>query len=216
MTIKGSITIANGVAGFSPSTFARPMPMSRIKTVAEIGQGLIDTAITLNLKARPNLPPMEISYAGAPERADPQRGAVPNSPHSSAWPSWSKASRNSNACRRSSSGWRVEEERMRKEDEAKLQAYYAQRDEIRLRQRELKVHAEMRCRRPRSSACELGASARRQCRNQQAGNEAQQPRTARAPAHGQAGARDRRAADRQNSRSKPPEAEVLITEPPSQ
>jgi hypothetical protein len=38
----------------------------------------------------------------------------------------------------------AEEEKARKEDEARLQAYYAQRDELRLRLRELKVHERVR------------------------------------------------------------------------
>jgi hypothetical protein len=38
----------------------------------------------------------------------------------------------------------AEEEKLRQADEERLQAYYAQRDELQLRRRELKVHAEMR------------------------------------------------------------------------
>ncbi len=141
--ISGSIEIANGVAQFQPFDIKTPDADATVKTVAEIGQGLIDTAVTLRLKARPNLPPVEISYVGEPD-------ALTRNESSSELAAqlgltlMEQGVKELERLQKEQQRLALEEERMRQEDEAKLQAYYAQRDEIRLRQRELKIHAEMR------------------------------------------------------------------------
>ncbi len=141
--IKGSITVANGVADFAPFTIATPVADAVVKTVAEPAAGLIDMSVTLSLKARAGLPPMEISYSGPPaalarneDKAELMSGL--------GYGIMQKDVAELERMQREQLRLAAEEETLRKADEEKLQAYYAQRDEVQLRRRELKVHAEMR------------------------------------------------------------------------
>lgn len=141
--IAGSITVENGVAAFLPFRIASKDADAVVTTVAEVAEGKIDTSIILSLKAKQGLPAMEIAYAGAPSAL---------------------ARSEDNAALTAALGFEIlqqgvdelerlqqeqlrmaaEEEKARQEDEARLQAYYAQRDELRLRQREMKVHERIR------------------------------------------------------------------------
>jgi hypothetical protein len=114
-------------------------------------------------KAKQGLPAMEIAYAGAP---------------------LALARSEDNAALTAALGFEIlqqgvdelerlqqeqlrmaaEEEKARQEDEARLQAYYAQRDELRLRQREMKVHERIR---QRSESPDRGDPAQRRiCRDE--------------------------------------------------
>jgi hypothetical protein len=141
--IAGSITVENGVAAFLPFRIASKDADAVVTTVAEVAEGKIDTSIILSLKAKQGLPAMEIAYAGAPSAL---------------------ARSEDNAALTAALGFEIlqqgvdelerlqqeqlrmaaEEDKARQEDEARLQAYYAQRDELRLRQREMKVHERIR------------------------------------------------------------------------
>jgi len=141
--VSGSITIDNGVAAFLPFQIKTKDADATAKTVAELAEGKIDTSIFLDLKAKEGLPSMEIAYAGAP-------AALTRSEDNAALTAalsfqiLQKGVDELERLQREQQRLAAEEERQRKEDEARLQAYYAQRDELRLRQRELKVHERVR------------------------------------------------------------------------
>jgi hypothetical protein len=137
------ITIDNGVAALLPFKVSTPEADATIKTVAELAAGAIDIGIELSLKVKDGLPAMEISYAGPPSalaRNEDKSELASKLGFAIMRQGVAELERLQQEQLRLA----AEEEKLRKEDEAKLQAYYAQRDEILLRRRELKVHAEMR------------------------------------------------------------------------
>lgn len=141
--VAGSITMVNGVAALAPVKRATADADADVRTVAELGQGSLDVAITLAIRDGVERPPMEISFAGPPlelVRADDK---------TELFGQLGVAMMNAGVAelerlRQEQERLAAEEEKARKEDEAKLQDYYAQRDELRLRQRQLKVHAALR------------------------------------------------------------------------
>ncbi|MGH6855781.1 MAG: hypothetical protein ACREDN_10220, partial [Aestuariivirga sp.] len=140
---RGSITLANGVAAFLPFTRATEDAVATVKTVAEPADGLVDISVMLALKARAGLPAMEISYSGPPTalaRAEDKAELVSRLGYGILQKDVAELERMQQEQLRLA----AEEEKLRQDDEAKLQAYYAQREEVQLRRRELKVHAEMR------------------------------------------------------------------------
>ncbi len=141
--VKGAITIANGVANFLPISIATDDADAVIKTFAEPAAGLIDISATLSLKARTGLPPMEISYAGPPKELarNEDKGELSSK---LGYGIMQKDVAELERMQKEQLRLAAEEEKLRQADEEKLQAYYAQRDELQLRRRELKVHAEMR------------------------------------------------------------------------
>ncbi|MBC8036503.1 MAG: AsmA family protein [Rhizobiales bacterium] len=141
--VKGSITVANGVADFLPFTIATPAADAVVKAIAEPAAGLIDMSVKLSLKARAGLPAMEISYAGPPTalaRGEDKAELMSKLGYGMMQKDVAELERMQQEQLRLA----AEEEKLREADEEKLQAYYAQRDEVQLRRRELKVHAEMR------------------------------------------------------------------------
>ncbi len=141
--IRGSITILNGVAAFLPFTISTPDADAVVRTSAELASGFIDTAVSLSLKFREGLPAMEVSYVGPPTalaRNEDKAELVSTLGYGIMQQGVAELERLQKEQQRLA----VEEEKLRLADEEKLQAYYAQRDEVLLRRRELKVHAEMR------------------------------------------------------------------------
>jgi hypothetical protein len=126
---SGPVSVASGVASFAPLRHQGEEADAEVKAVAELALGEIDIETSLRFTFRPDLPPMSVSYAGPPMAL----------------------ARGENVSELATSlGVTIMqqrlaelEEKQRREDEARLQAYYAQRDELLLRRRELKVHAEM-------------------------------------------------------------------------
>ena len=139
----GYINIDGGVVTFQPITVQTPDADVEIKVIGELALGAIDAAIGLKLKARPGLPPMSIAYAGPP------LALARNEDNSEIATSLGVALMQQGVdelerLQKEQQRLAAEEEKQRIEDEAKLQAYYAQRDEVLQRKREIKVHGEMR------------------------------------------------------------------------
>jgi hypothetical protein len=113
-----------------------------VKTVGELALGQIDIDVGLKLKLRDGLPPMSVSYAGPPGML---ARSEDNSELSTALGVTIMQQGIDELERLQQEQVRLAamEDQQRLEDEARLQAYYAQRDELLLRRRELKVHAEM-------------------------------------------------------------------------
>jgi hypothetical protein len=140
--VSGAITMAEGQVSFAPVTRQDANADIAVKTVAELALGQIDIDIGLSFKLRPDLPPMSVSYAGPPGML--VRGED-NSELSTALGVAIMQQGIDELERLQQEQIRLAavEEKQRLEDEARLQAHYAQRDELLLRRRELKVHAEM-------------------------------------------------------------------------
>jgi hypothetical protein len=140
--VSGAITVAEGQARFAPITRQDAAFDIDIKTIAELALGQIDIDIGLRLKLRDDLPPMSVSYAGP---ASLLARSEDNSELATALGVTIMQQGLDELERLQQEQIRLaaEEEKLRIEDEARLQAFYAQRDEVLLRRRELKVHAEM-------------------------------------------------------------------------
>ncbi len=141
--VAGSITVTNGEAAFLPFSLKTEAADVQIKTVAELALGEIDADVTVALKARDDLPVMSVSYAGPPSalaRSEDNTELSTKLGVTIMQQGIDELERLQQEQKRLAE----EEEKQRIADEARLQAYYAQRDELLLRKRELKVHAEVR------------------------------------------------------------------------
>lgn len=140
--VKGTITITNGEVALLPFGARTPDADVTVKTIAELATGEMDTDIALSLKARDGLPGMSVSYAGPPSalvRSEDNNELATKLGVTLMTEGIDQLEKLQQEQKRLAE----EEEKQRIEDEARLQAYYAQRDELLLRKREVKVHAEM-------------------------------------------------------------------------
>ena len=141
--VFGSVAIANGIAGFSPFGTTSPDARVVVKPIAELADGKIDIGVVLNLQALPDLPPMEISYVGAPL----QLVAGEDSTALASYLGIKVLAKGVDELEKAQAEQQrlaVEEENLRKEDQVRLTAFYAQKAELRLRLRELKVQSAQR------------------------------------------------------------------------
>lgn len=140
--VSGTISLAGGEMTFAPIQHVDADAGVYVRTVADLAQGEIDMDVGLSLKARPNLPAMSVAYAGPPM-------ALVRSENTSEIATslgvtiMQQGINELERLQQEQARLAQEEEKQRAEDEARLQAYYAQRDELLLRRRELKVQAEM-------------------------------------------------------------------------
>ena len=142
-TVYGSFKIANGAAVFTPFGPTTPDARVVVKPVAELAEGKIDIGVDLFLKAMPELPPMEISYTGTPLQlvAGEDRTAL------TSYLSFKVLEKGVDELEKAQAEQQriaIEEEALRKEDQERLTAYYAQKAELRLRLRELKIQSAQR------------------------------------------------------------------------
>ena len=141
--VSGSINIVDGVATFSPFAVNGVDANVLMKPVVQLADGQVDLGVMLSLKALPNLPPMEVSYTGAPSQLVAHEDATALT---------------------SFLGFKVleqgvvdleklqveqqrlarEDEEMHRQDAEKLASFYAQKAELRLRLREMRVQADQR------------------------------------------------------------------------
>jgi uncharacterized protein involved in outer membrane biogenesis len=141
--VQGSVTIANGVSTFTPFGATGPDAQVLVKPIVELAERKIDIGVVLSLKALPELPPMEISYSGAPSQLVPgeDRAAL------TSYLGFKVLERSVDKLEKvqaEQERMAIEEEKLRRSDEERLTAFYAQRAELRLRLRELKVHSAQR------------------------------------------------------------------------
>ena len=140
--ISGDITVSGGEAVFAPVTHQDGDADIEVKTVAELASGQIDIEAGLQLKARDGLPRMSVSYAGPPMALVRSEDSTELST-SLGVTIMQQGIDELERLQEEQRQLAKQEEQQRAEDEARLQAYYAQRDELLLRKRELKVQAEM-------------------------------------------------------------------------
>ncbi len=141
--VEGTIAIENGAMVFSPVAIAAPEADATVSFSVEPAVGAVDAKVKLKLKQQADWPEVTIIYAG------PAKALARNEDKTELATLLGNAIMSRGVeelVRLQAEEKRLadEQEKIRAEDEAKLVAYYAQRDELRLRARELKVHAEMR------------------------------------------------------------------------
>jgi uncharacterized protein involved in outer membrane biogenesis len=140
--VSGRLEVSEGQMNFDPVTHEDDAAATEVKAVAELALGQIDLDVSLRLKARDGLPPMSVSYSGPPmalARAENNSELATGLGVTIMREGIDELERLQQEQARLA---KLEEEQ-RLADEERLQAYYAQRDELILRRRELKVHAEM-------------------------------------------------------------------------
>lgn len=140
--VSGGINVAEGEVRFDPILRQDALADIEVKTLAELALGEIDIDIGLRLKQREGLPPMSVSYAGP---VDMLARGENKSELSTALGVTIMQQGIDELERLQQEQLRLAaiEEKQRLEDEARLQAHYAQRDELLVRRRELRVHGEM-------------------------------------------------------------------------
>jgi uncharacterized protein involved in outer membrane biogenesis len=141
--VSESINIVNGVATFTPFGTSNSDAEVRVKTNAELADGKIDIGVVLSLKVLPELPPMEISYTGSPMRLVPAEDRTALASYLG-FKVLEKGVDELEKVQKEQERLALEEEVLRKEDEERLTAFYAQKAELRLRLRELKVQSAQR------------------------------------------------------------------------
>lgn len=141
--IQGAISVANGEVSLAPFKLSTADAEVEVRTVAELALGEIDADIAIALKSRPGLPPMNISYAGPPAQLTRNEDSTELSTNLGVT-FMQQGIDELERLQQEQKRLAELEEKQRIDDEARLAAYYAQRDELLLRKRELKVHAEMR------------------------------------------------------------------------
>jgi hypothetical protein len=114
-----------------------------LKPVIELATGTVELGISLKLKALPDLPKMEISYSGPPSQLVMAEDASALSSFLG-FKVLAQGVGDLEKLQAEQQRLAVEEEKMHKEDQEKLAAFYAQKVELRLRLRELRVQADQR------------------------------------------------------------------------
>ena len=140
--VSGAITISEGQLNLAPLSHNSDSAEAQLKTVAELAAGQIDIDLGLRFKMQPGLPPMSVAFVGAPSQL---ARSEDNTELATALGVTIMQQGIDELERLQQEQARLAEleEKQRIEDEARLQAYYAQRDELLLRRRELKVQGEM-------------------------------------------------------------------------
>lgn len=142
-TVSGTIVASNGEVAFLPFVITTPEAKATVKVFAELGTGEIDATAALSFTAREDLPGMSVTYAGPPSalaRSEDNAELSTKLGITLMQQGVDELER----LQKEQERLAAEEEKQRLIDQARLEAYYAQRDELILRKRELKVHAEMR------------------------------------------------------------------------
>ena len=138
--VLGTLFIDHGVVTVAPFGKSTADADVQIKPVAELMDGQFDMGVTLSFKAMPNLPPMEIAYSGPPLQLVAQEDTVALTSFLG-FKALEQGVVDLEKAQAEQQRLAVEEEKMRIEDQARLDAFYAQKAELRLRLRELRVHA---------------------------------------------------------------------------
>jgi len=141
--VAGTITATGGRVALLPISFKSSDADIQIKPTADLAAGLLDLNVLVQLKAITDLPAMQINYLGSPVEL---ARAVDTTELESFLGLKVLREGMSELERLQQEQIKAleEEERFRREDEARYQAYLAQRRELQMRQREIEVHRKMR------------------------------------------------------------------------
>ncbi len=139
----GSVSIQQGIATLTPFGIETPDASVTLSPVIDLPSGRLRIPIALDLKALAGLPRMAIVYAGPPQNLTRRVEAS----ELSAFLGFKILQQGVDELEKvqaEQARLAREEEEMRRADQQKLDQYYAQRTELRLRQRELRIFAAQR------------------------------------------------------------------------
>ena len=139
----GAITIEDGGVTIQPARATTADGDVDVKVSADLGSGLVNIIADMKLKAQANQLALSVSFLGPPDalvRSDDTSEVMSRIGYEIMQRDVAELERLQQEQERMA----AEEDKLRIEDEARLAAYYAQRDELILRRRELKLHGEMR------------------------------------------------------------------------
>ncbi len=142
-SISGSVNIVDGVAKLSPFATKSADADVLIRSSVELASRQVDLKVLLQLKGLPDLPGMEITYAGDPSQLVVNEDATALNSFLG-FKVLEKGVVDLEKLQAEQQRLALEEEKLRKEDEEKLAAFYAQKAELRLRMRELRIQAAQR------------------------------------------------------------------------
>jgi hypothetical protein len=152
----GSFSVSKGMLTSTPTRVSGIGTLSEMTATADLGALRVDLATAVTLTGRPELPPVTITYsgeAGAMERRSSSAALASKLGHEFLARDLAELER----LKTEQEKLAVAEEEQRLQDVAKFEAYQAQRAEIRMRQRELKVHAASRAARKAVAEAEFAA-----------------------------------------------------------
>jgi hypothetical protein len=141
--IFGAISIAGGSAAIAPFGTSTEDADIMVTPVVDLAEGNVDIGLHLMLKAMAELPAMDITYAGPPL----ELASLENNSALSSYLGFKVLNQGVQELEKVQAEQKrlaEEEAALRQQDEARLAAYYAQRAELRLRLRELRVQGEQR------------------------------------------------------------------------
>jgi AsmA-like C-terminal region len=139
----GTFDVSKGLLTATPARVSGPGTLSSVSASADFTQRTIEVKTAVSLVGKPDLPDISIIYSGEP-------GALEKRASTSALAAklgHELLARDLEELERLKSEQEklaVAEEQQRQQDQAKFEAYQAQRAELRMRQRELKIHATAR------------------------------------------------------------------------
>jgi hypothetical protein len=141
--ISGGMNIVDGVATLSPFATNGADADILIRPAVELATGYVDLNVLLHLKAMTGLPAMEISYVGAPAQLVANEDATALTSFLG-FKVLEQGVGDLEKLQAEQQRLALEEEKLRKTDQEKLDAFYAQKAELRLRLRELRIQADQR------------------------------------------------------------------------
>lgn len=152
----GSFEVKKGMLTSTPTRVSGIGTLSEIALTADLADRRIDLATAVTLTERPELPPVTITYSGPPgalDRRSSSAALASKLGHEFLARDLAELER----LKTEEEKLAVAEEEQRVQDQAKFEAYQAQRAEIRMRQRELKVHAASRAARAAQDEAQFAA-----------------------------------------------------------
>lgn len=142
----GTFEVSKGLLTSTPTRISGIGTLSEINTTADLSARAMQMAVAVTLTDKPDLPPVTITYAGEPGALE-QRSSSSQLASKLGHEFLARDLEELERLKTEEEKMAIAEEEQRAQDQAKFEAYQAQRAEIRMRQRELKVHAAARAQR---------------------------------------------------------------------
>jgi len=136
--VFGAVEIRQGVATITPFNLTTPDAGVVVSPVVDLAEGVVRVATSLDLKALPDLPRMSVTYEGRPSSLARREDVTELSAHLG-FQVLQKGVDELEKVQAEQARLAREEEEMRKADQLRLEQFYAQRAELRLRLRELRT-----------------------------------------------------------------------------
>ncbi|MCA0434773.1 MAG: AsmA family protein [Proteobacteria bacterium] len=153
---SGEFKTESGTVSISPLVLRTPNATTTIVTTVDLVAGEMESTATLELPAETGLPPVTIGYQGPPGELL-RRASTSALAAKLGHAMLAKDLEELERLRQEQEKLEAAEQAQREADVAKFEAYQAQRTELRLRNRELKVFTDMRQRRQQKDAAAFAA-----------------------------------------------------------